>query len=129
MSCGPILLAALGGFALELYLLIEVGARLGGVETVFLVFMTAIAGTALVRGQGLTVLRRLQAGRAERAEVLEGPLLVVAALLLLLPGFLTDGAGALLLIPPLRRWVARRLFDRRGSGRGGGDGTVIVIRR
>ncbi len=129
MSCGPILLAAVAGFALELYVLIEVGARVGAVQTVSLVFLTAIVGTALVRGQGLVALQRLQAGRAERAEVLEGPLLVVAALLLLLPGFITDAMGALLLVPPLRRRVARRLFERHGHGPRGGDGTIIVVRR
>ena len=112
MSCGPILLAAVAGFALELYVLIEVGARVGAVQTVSLVFLTAIVGTALVRGQGLVALQRLQAGRAERAEVLEGPLLVVAALLLLLPGFITDAVGFAMLVPPLRTLVAARLVAR-----------------
>lgn len=133
--CGPLLLASVGGFALELWVLIRVGARVGAFETVLLVFLTAAAGMALVRGQSLVTLDRLRRGHAERAEVLEGPLLLVAALLLLLPGFISDAAGALLLIPPLRRRVARKLFERFGRGGPGGPGgppgddTIIVIRR
>jgi UPF0716 protein FxsA len=130
--CGPLLLGIVGGFALELWVLIQVGARVGALETIFLVFLTAAVGMALVRGQSLTTLDRLRRGHAERAEVIEGPLLVVAALLLLLPGFVSDAAGALLLIPPLRRLVARKLFERFGRGGPGGppsDDTIIVIRR
>lgn len=130
--CGPLLFGMVGGFALELWVLIQVGARVGAFETVLLVFLTAAAGMALVRGQSLTTLERLRRGQAERAEVLEGPLLLVAALLLLLPGFVSDAVGALLLIPPLRRVVARKLFERVGRGGPGGppsDDTIIVIRR
>lgn len=125
--CGPLLLGGLGLLVAELYLLMAIGAHIGPFVTLLLIFGTAAAGLPLVRGQGLTVLRKLQTGVPAQADRLEGPLLILAALCLLLPGFITDATGALLLLPPIRRAAARYLADRFGKG-GGGDGTIIVIR-
>lgn len=135
--CALLLFGPLALFALELWLLITVGGRIGGLETVTLVFLTAAVGLYAARGQGLAALERFQRGGIPgHAEVLDGPLLVVAALCLVVPGFITDAVGALLLIPPVRRLVARYL-TRRFGGRGGPGGstsgedgeTIIVVRR
>ena len=135
--CGPILLAAILIPAIELWVIIEVGARIGGLTAVLLVFLTAAVGLAFVRDQGMTTMQQLRSGTLP-ADVarLQGPLLVLAAVCLLFPGFVTDTIGALLLIPPLRRALAQTLIDRFGGPRGpggpmgpDGDGTVIVIRR
>lgn len=124
--CGPLLLLALAVPAVELIVLIEVGRRIGGLETVFLVFGTAAVGLWLARAQGLAALRRIQTtGLPAEADVLTGPLLVLGAVLLLVPGLITDALGLLLLVPPLRRLVARRLVRRWA---GGDAGRVIVIR-
>lgn len=125
--CGPLLFGAIGLLALELLVMIEVGVRLGGVPTVVLVFLTAAVGVAAVRGQGLAVLERLRGQLPADADLMEGPLLVVAAAMLVIPGFVTDSLGFALLLPPLRRRLAHYIVDRWGGGPGGGN--VIVIRR
>lgn len=132
--CGPILLAAILIPAIELWVIIEVGSRIGALTAVLLVFATAAVGVAFARDQGVATLRRLADGTlpADVAQ-LDGPLLVLAALCLLVPGFVTDGVGALLLVPPLRRALARKIIERFGrpGGPGGpdGPGTIIVVRR
>ncbi|MDH3935199.1 MAG: FxsA family protein, partial [Gammaproteobacteria bacterium] len=78
----------------EIYLLIQIGGVIGAFPTVMLVVFTAVLGAALARYQGLATLQRLQAtiarGETPAIEVFEGVLLLVGALLLLTPGFLTD---------------------------------------
>lgn len=96
----------------EIYFLIVVGGWIGALPTVLLVVATAVAGAALARYQGFATLQRLQAtlarGEAPALEMLEGVLLLIGALLLLTPGFFTDLAGFVCLVPPSRRWLALR---------------------
>ncbi len=107
---------------IEIYLLIQVGAVIGALPTIFIVVLTGVLGVALLRRQGLVTLTRVQAAMA-RGEVpalalLEGALLLVAGALLLTPGFFTDTIGFVLLIPPLRQSLAQSLL-RRGLFQGG----------
>ena len=103
---------------------VVVGERIGALATVTLTALTAAVGLSVARLQGAGVLRRTRAAFAQDeppvAETLEGVALAVAGLLLLLPGFASDAAGALLLIPPLRfatvYWLLGRLARRRGGG-------------
>lgn len=104
-----VLLIIIGIPVLELYVLIEVGSEIGAFATVYLVIFTAALGIWLVRRQGLSVLARVRA-TAERdeppaLELAEGALLLLAGLTLLIPGFVTDAVGFLLLIPPLRQYI------------------------
>lgn len=104
-----VLLILIGIPVLELYVLIEVGSEIGAFATVYLVIFTAAVGIWLVRRQGLSVLARVRAA-AERdeppaLELAEGALLLLAGLTLLIPGFVTDAVGFLLLIPPLRQYM------------------------
>ncbi len=99
----------------EIYVLVAVGSHLGALATVALVVLTAVTGVALLRLQGLATLDRVQRALA-RGEIparpmLEGLLLLVAGALLLTPGFVTDAAGFALLVPRVRRALARRLLD------------------
>lgn len=100
----------------EIYVLIEVGARIGAPWTIALVVLTAAIGAALVRRQGLATLSRVQAsldaGALPATELVEGAFLLVAGVLLLTPGFVTDAAGFALLVPPIRRALAQRLLAR-----------------
>lgn len=110
-----LLLAVIVGVPLaELYLLIEVGAQIGALPTILLTLLTAVIGTWLVRLQGLGVLARvgrsLAADELPALELLDGALLLIAGLFLLLPGFLTDALGFLLLAPPVRQWLIRRFL-------------------
>jgi len=111
----PLLVLILVGVPLfELYLLIQVGSEIGALPTIGLSILTAIIGTYLVRLQGFAVLMRVRdmvdRGETPALEVLDGALLLIAGLMLILPGFLTDALGFLLLIPPLRRRLIRRTF-------------------
>lgn len=95
----------------EMTLFIEIGTRIGALETVALTFLTAIVGLWLVRQQGLSVAVRMRdamvRGEPPLEEMLDGFFLLVAGLSLLIPGFLTDTFGGVLLIPPVRRLFAR----------------------
>jgi UPF0716 protein FxsA len=100
----------------EIYVLIRVGSEIGAWPTIGLVLLTAIVGVALLRQQGLSTLARgmgrLDRGQLPAQEMVEGMLLAIAGALLLTPGFLTDGIGFLLLLPPTRLAVVRWLLDR-----------------
>ena len=104
----------------ELYVLIQVGQGIGILETLALLVVISIVGAWLAKREGLGVLRRMQAalnaGRVPGTELLDGFLILLAAALMLTPGFLTDVAAILLLLPPVRaavRQVLRRRFVRR----------------
>ena len=98
---------------LELALLVWIGQQLGIVPTVVLVIVTGAVGAGLARWQGLMILRRLReelgAGRMPAEAMFEGVLLLVAGAVLLTPGVVTDAVGFLIMVPVLRRWVARRV--------------------
>ena len=107
-----LILILIGIPLIEIYFLIEVGSEIGALQTIGLSILTALLGTTLVRHQGFGVLMRVREasdrGDVPALEMLDGALLLVAGLFLLLPGFFTDTAGFLLLIPPLRRSLIRR---------------------
>lgn len=117
------LLIFVGAPLVELYLLIEVGSVIGAIPTIALSLFTAALGGLLVRMQGFAVLFRAQSQMANREvpaiELLEGALLLLVGLALLLPGFITDAVGFLLLIPPLRRLLIVRWLKARGTLRPG----------
>ena len=106
------LLLFIGLPLIELYFLIQVGGEIGALPTIGLTILTAVIGTALVRHQGFGVLNRVRESMAHEEipalEMLDGALILVAGLFLLLPGFLTDAVGFLLLIPPLRQALLKR---------------------
>ena len=97
---------------LEIALFIEVGGEIGLWPTLAIVILTALAGTVLMRLQGLQALSRLQAsletGGDPVGPIAHGALILVAGMLLLTPGFFTDTVGLLLLIPPVRETLIRR---------------------
>lgn len=99
---------------IELALLIEVGQRVGTAPTIGLVVLTGVVGAALARRQGFAIVGRIRAelavGRVPAAHLLDGLLVLVAAVLLVTPGLLTDGIGFLLLLPPTRTAVRLALL-------------------
>ena len=99
---------------IEIALLVNVGEQIGGWNTVGLVIITAFIGAWLVRQQGLSTLieaqRRMQTGEIPGQQMAEGLLLVVAGVLLVTPGFITDGIGFLLSMPLTRPVIARSLL-------------------
>lgn len=90
----------------EFALLIEIGRRLGTIETLILIFGTGVAGAWLARLEGFRILhqirRDLDAGRVPAEQLFDGVLVLLAGVALITPGLLTDIAGLLLLFPPTR---------------------------
>ncbi|MDP6344489.1 MAG: FxsA family protein [Alphaproteobacteria bacterium] len=101
-----LLLAFIAVPLIEIAVFIEVGGFIGLGWTLVVVVLTALAGTAMLRWQGLSTLRRAQEtmaeGRMPLREVFDGLCLLIAGALLLTPGFVTDLAGGLLFLPTVR---------------------------
>ena len=97
----------------ELSVLIKVGSQIGSLTTIALVFLTAIVGITLIRRQGFETHRsaqeKMRRGELPASEMAEGVMLAFAGVCLLIPGFVTDVIGALLLISPLRKAVAAKV--------------------
>lgn len=104
----------------EGYLIVVFIDAFGGWYTIGLILLTSMAGAALVRREGLSVLRRAQRsldrGEIPANELINGLLLLVGAALMLTPGFFTAGIGLLLLLPPTRA-VVREVLKHRFAGR------------
>ncbi|HEV7685440.1 MAG TPA: FxsA family protein [Acidimicrobiia bacterium] len=104
----------------ELYVLIQVGHAIGVLNTLGLLLLVSIVGAWLAKREGIGVIRRMQAalnaGRVPGSELVDGFLILLAAALMLTPGFLTDIVAIFLLLPPVRavvRRTLRRSFARR----------------
>ena len=93
---------------IEIYLMIKVGGLIGAFNTIFLIFFTAITGVYFARLAGLNAIRsgfnQLIKNEIPIYEIISGAALAFAALLLILPGFLTDLIGFLLIIPITRKF-------------------------
>ena len=93
---------------IEIYLFIKVGGMIGAFNTIFLIFFTAITGVYFARLAGLNAIRsgfnQLIKNEIPIYEIISGAALAFAALLLILPGFLTDLIGFLLIIPITRKF-------------------------
>ena len=93
--------------ALEIYLLIEVGGQVGAINTVALIFLTAIIGLYFAKHQGLQTLKsgmvNLYQNKIPIYEMMSGASIAIAAFLLIVPGFFTDLIGFFLLVPFTRK--------------------------
>jgi len=112
----------------ELYVLIEVGSGIGGLPTIALCLLTAALGGFLIRWQGMSTLidaqKRMAHGEIPADHGFHGLMIALAGILLFTPGFITDTAGFLLLIPMLRQWLINRLLPARQIG-GGARSDII----
>lgn len=103
---------------IEIYLLVKVGVEFGAFHTVIFVIITAVIGAFYAKLEGLRTLRRLQlqlsSGQMPAESIVDSILIFIAGMLLLTPGFLTDGIGFLILFPitrnPIKRFL-RKQFD------------------
>ena len=96
---------------IEIYLLIKIGSQIGAITTIILIFTTAIVGIYYAKYEGLNTLRsgfsQLSKNETPAYEVLSGAAIAFAALLLIIPGFMTDLFGFLIIFPLTRKF----LFD------------------
>ena len=104
-----VILFIIGIPLIEIYLMIKVGGVIGALNTIFLVFFTAITGIYFARLEGLNTIKsgfnQLIKNEVPIYEIVSGAALAFAALLLIIPGFLTDVVGFLLILP-----ITRRIF-------------------
>ena len=99
---------------IEIGLFIQVGGLIGLGPTLIVVVATAFLGSWLLRAQGLSTFRQAQSDMSEGMlpvdQVIHGLFLLVAGVMLLTPGFMTDALGFLLFVPPIRLALGRRLL-------------------
>lgn len=101
--------------AAEIYVFIQVGGELGAGTVVWLTILSAILGVYFVKRQGFSLYSKLRQKVSENKmpadELFSGLCLAVAGVMLFLPGFITDGLGALLLLPPVRTFLRTFIVD------------------
>jgi UPF0716 protein FxsA len=117
-----ILLFIIGIPAIEIYLMIKVGGAVGALNTILLIFFTAITGVYFARIAGISTIRsgfnQIIKNEVPIYEIISGAALAFAALLLILPGFVTDFIGFLLIIPITRKFFIKSFsskFKKSGS--------------
>ncbi len=98
---------------IEIYLFIKIGSQIGAFNTISLIFITAIVGIYYARYEGLNTLRaafkQIVQNEIPIYEIVSGAALTFAALLMILPGFLTDGVGLLIIFPWTRKIILRKI--------------------
>ena len=94
---------------IEIYLLIKIGAEIGAITTILLIFTTAIVGIYYAKYEGLNTLKsgflQLNKNQTPTYEIISGAAIAFAALLLIIPGFLTDVIGFILIFPISRKLI------------------------
>ena len=105
--------------ALEIFLMIKVGENIGALNTVAAIFLTAIVGIYFAKIEGLNTLRsgvsNLYKNKLPIFEMISGASIAFAAVLLIIPGFVTDFFGFLLLIPFTRKIIINLFFQEKKS--------------
>jgi UPF0716 protein FxsA len=98
----------------ELYILIEVGKKIGSLTTIGIIILTGIIGAYLVKGQGFMILKKIQNDLNEGVipgdSLIQGAIILAGGIFLLTPGFATDIIGFIFLIPISRRVVKKYLL-------------------
>ena len=94
---------------IEIMLFIKIGENIGAINTILLIFFTAVVGVYFARIQGIKTLKNglinMYQNKLPFYEILSGASIAIAALFLILPGFFTDSIGFLLLIPLTRKLI------------------------
>ena len=105
--------------ALEVFLLIKIGGKIGALNTVSLIFLTAIIGVYFAKLEGIKTMRsgftNLYQNKIPIYEIISGASIAIAALLLIIPGFFTDTIGFLLLIPLTRKILINLFVKKRNN--------------
>ena len=106
---GTILIYIIALTIIEIYLFISIGSEIGAFTTILLIFLTAIVGVYYARYEGLKTLKsgfvQLSKNEPPSYEILSGAGIAFAALLLIIPGFLTDLLGFILIFPVTRKMI------------------------
>ena len=102
---------------IEIYLFIKVGSQIGAFNTISLIFITAFLGIVYARYEGFSTLRsgmsQIVKNKLPVYQIISGAALAFAALLLILPGFGTDLIGLLIIFPPTRKLILKKVSNER----------------
>ena len=124
----PLFIAFIGLPALEIFLMIKIGGKIGALTTVSLIFLTAIIGVYFAKLEGIRTLKsgmiNIYQNKIPIFEMISGASIAIAALLLIIPGFFTDTLGFLLLIPLTRKLIVN-LFVKRNISKPKKDNTTL----
>ena len=106
---------------IEIYLFIKIGSQIGAFYTISLIFITAFFGVLYARYEGFNTLRsgmsQLVKNELPAYEIISGAALAFAALLLILPGFATDFFGLLIIFPPIRKLIFKKVSNKQRSNK------------
>ena len=110
------LLLLIGIPVIEIYLFIKLGSQIGAFNTILLIFVTAFFGIVYARYEGFNTLRsgmsQMLKNEIPVYEIISGAALAFAALLLILPGFATDFIGLLIIFPPTRKLIFKKVSNK-----------------
>jgi UPF0716 protein FxsA len=116
IQMNAVFLFIIGVPLIEIYLMIKVGGVIGAFNTIFLIFFTAVTGLYFARLEGLNAIRsgfgQLIKNEIPIYEIISGAALAFASLLLIIPGFLTDVIGFLLIIPITRKLLIKPISSK-----------------
>ena len=114
---GSILITIICLAIIEIYLFISIGSEIGAIKTILLIFSTAIIGVYYAKYEGLKTLKssfvQLSKNEPVGYEILSGAGIAFAALLLIIPGFLTDLIGFLLIFPVTRKFLFKKIYKKK----------------
>jgi len=112
----PIIISIILIPVIEIYLFIKIGAQIGAITTILLIFLTAILGIYYAKYEGLNTLKagfsQLSKNETPAYEVISGAAIAIAAILLIIPGFATDIIGFLLIFPINRKFIFSKFSKR-----------------
>ena len=107
--------------AVEIYFFIKVGSQIGAFNTILLIFITAFFGVIYARYEGFNTLRagmpQIVKNELPVYEIVSGAALAFAALLLILPGFATDLLGLLIIFPPTRKLIFKKVSTKQKTNK------------
>ena len=113
------LLAIIAIPAIEIYLFIKVGSQIGAFNTILLIFVTAFFGILYARYEGFNTLKsgmsQMVKDELPVYEIISGAALAFAAILLILPGFATDVVGILIVFPPTRKLIFKKVSNKKNN--------------
>ena len=113
------LLAIIAIPAIEIYLFIKVGSQIGAFNTILLIFITAFFGILYARYEGFNTLKSAMSQIVKDElpvyEIISGAALAFAAILLILPGFATDVVGILIVFPPTRKLIFKKISNKKNN--------------
>jgi len=116
---------------IEIYFMIKIGAVIGAFNTILATLFTAIAGLYFVKLQGISTvysaINSMRSNQAPMREMLGGFCLIIAAICLIIPGFVTDTLGALLIIPFSRNLILKFFVQNKEfNNQQGNDNTIEI---